>query len=207
MSILGNNELWSSKLALVEGPNDERFLYALLSSLGVSEIQVMPCGGVSGFRPMVQAISSNQLKGGQDLQSILIVRDADDNPAGAAESIENIYRDFGYAIPSSPGVMTSSTPKTGFVIVPGDSASGTLDDVLLNSIHDEDQRILDCVEGYFTCLEADDHPLQVPPSKLKLDSFLSANGHAGRIGDAARAGAFNFSSVALGELRCVLGDM
>src|SRR5258708_735205 len=75
------------KLLAGEGRDETEFFDALLKHLEVTDVQVVDYGGKRKMKDFLAALP--RIPGFAELQSLGITRDADDNPDGARQSIDD----------------------------------------------------------------------------------------------------------------------
>lgn len=175
-------KLESSRLLLVEGKDDQEFFNHLWSSLGPAndKIDVISYDGRDKLRNWLKTVSD--LPGFVELNALGIVRDADDNPSGAFESVRDALRAFFDKQPTDPfefidatfqnaGPFDGQRFSVGIAILPGASRSGELEDLLVDAIDDPER--MACVDEYIHCLESNEIPLE-KPAKTRLQAFLAS---------------------------------
>ena len=72
------------KLLIVEGNHERDFFTAWMKHLGKTDVQVMPIGGKTILASRLTALCKQE--GFDTVVTLVIVRDADDNPAAAFRS-------------------------------------------------------------------------------------------------------------------------
>lgn len=184
--------LTKPKLLLVEGRDDEGLFSALITHLGgMPEIEIRKYFGKDNFRQFIRALLL--VSGFGNVNSIGVIRDADNNADGAFQSVKDSLLSVGLPAPNQPLQNSTGMPTTTIAILPIDQQQGELEDVLLSSV-DTDPAIF-CVNDYITCLE--DRGLTLPNklSKARLHTFLASREEPNLlIGQAARAGYFGWEA-------------
>lgn len=129
-------QIEKTKLVLVEGLDEVNFVGALLRSIGITDIQVWDAQGKT---KMNEALAAIKYAPGFDLvTSIGVIRDADDNPAGAFDSLKAGLRGAGYPVPEHLGVPRTQDGRTASVfILPGNGDAGMLETLIWRSIEAE----------------------------------------------------------------------
>ncbi len=143
------------------------------------------------------------------LRSLSIVRDAETDATAACQSVKGALRDIGLAVPETPCSWTSAGSdkypgiRTGFVLFPSCDANpknGTLEDLCL--------RILPAQEAASVLSAANAVLEQYKPQLPRLhknrlhayfsltDKFVSL-----KVGEAAKAGAFDWSATEIESLK------
>ena len=129
------------RLILVEGGTDANFFEALAQFLGLErDIEIRDYRGKDNLRPFLRALVASS--GFHDVRSVLVTRDADDDPAATRQSVEQAVADAN--IPASVNCR--------ILIMPDDTNAGMLETLCLASV--EDSPVLECVAGFFECLES-----------------------------------------------------
>ena len=102
----------SERLLLVEGPDDQNLLKALIHHWpndAHPDVQFIVAHGVSTFKAKIDAIRIAARRDGRNLRAIGIVRDADQDAAGAWRSERPARRRRGLALSvSDPDVSSSA---------------------------------------------------------------------------------------------------
>ena len=137
-----------SKLLLVEGKDERNLFGALVNHLSLKDIQIIVAGGYTQFQTRLKAIATTP--GWENVQSLGIVRDADNDAEAAFQSICSVLRNRGLPSPLKSAELFVANPSVSILIVPPHSATGMLEDVCLESV--QDNPAISCVNGYFECL-------------------------------------------------------
>ena len=186
-------------LLLVEGDDDRRFFRALAQHLGLAEIAIRTMGGTGNLGDRVEAISAEP--GFKDtVRTFGVVRDADENPAGAFQSVCDALRAADLPVPKRCGEPCGRAPRVSVMILPSQSETGSLEDVLLASVRDD--LAAPCIDGYFDCLKEKGLPAPRQESKARVTAFLASRERAHRLlGEAADAGVWPWGSPAFTPLK------
>lgn len=192
-------------LILVEGKDDKYFVEALIGSLDVSHVQVVDVGGKTKYRSRLAGLV--KAPGfAQTVTSVGVVRDADDDPVAAFQSVGDALRAVGLTSPEKPLVIAGSRPRVMVMIMPGGSQPGMLEDLCLKAVADDPA--LPCVEEFFACVQAARLPLPHNMSKAKAQAFLASREKAGLLlGQAAAKGYWRWDSPAFGDLKAFVQDL
>lgn len=196
-------------LILCEGADAESFFKAFFAhcrKYGKQQIgesfQVFDFGGISELRMKLLAISG--MDNFDNLKSLLIVRDAETNFHSAIASVcgavKNVNERNGknLPIPSVPCAWERGDTSVGFLLFPtcdGNPENGTLEDLCLRLLSEEKSDVI--MEDIDTFLDelTEQRGRQFPHRhKTKLHTYFSVTDEfvTKKIGDAARAGAFNW---------------
>ena len=119
------------KQLLVEGADDRGVFQALLTSMGIDDIEVRSYGGKSNFRGFLRnLIETDEF---EFVQSIGIHRDADLDASGAGQSVRDALRYFGLPIPSKTNKIGRKRgyPNVAYLLVPHGESEGAMEDVVL----------------------------------------------------------------------------
>lgn len=162
----------SAKLLLVEG-KDEVYLFSeLLSDLELmNSIQIFPVGGKDKFPDTMSVLRLRP--DFHQVQSIGIIRDADNDPAAAFQSICSCLQHLRLPVPKAPLLPKAGPPRITVMIVPDIHVKGMLEDVCLNSVSDD--AAMECVEQYFQCLQSHARKLaETALPKARVRAFLAS---------------------------------
>ncbi|MFH1859407.1 MAG: DUF3226 domain-containing protein [bacterium] len=192
-------EMEGKKLLIVEGVEDERFFSVLLKCLQIADIKILPVGGKFRIHDNLRHLALHC-----DFSKVIslgIIRDADDNPSGAFDSVCTALEKAKLPVPQAPLIITEGDLRVGVMILPGKDCSGALEDLCLESVKTD--AVIPCVNGYFECLA--EKGIHVPTdvassanvaiSKAKARVFLaSRKDPEKRLGEAAEAGYWDLDS-------------
>jgi len=159
------------KILLVEGMDEFNLFNELLNELNLRDIQVIEVGGKDKFAKDMPQLPVRT--GFEIVTSIGIVRDADNNPQAAFQSIRGILHSMQYPEPNAPLETAHGSPNITIMIVPDIDKTGMIEDICLNSVADDNAMI--CVNQYFECLELQQRVLaaNVMP-KARVRAFLAS---------------------------------
>ena len=202
----GTVKILKPNLLVVEGEDDAGFFTAFFRHLNLSNIQILPIGGKTKLREALKALVVTP--GFSDVVSLIIVRDADDNPKGAFQSVQDALKSAALPSPEKPFERDGQEPQVMVMILPEEGKAGALEDLCLNSVADDS--IIYCVEKHFSCLEEQEISLPQNPAKAKVQVFLGSQKESGkRLGEAAQAGYWPMDSDAFTQIRkclCEIGE-
>jgi len=91
------NTITATKLPVVEGSHEKDFFKAMWRNLGLTGFQVLPIGGKEGLRLSLASLKNQSAF--PQVTSVVIVRDADDNHAGAFQSVCAALASNGLPVP------------------------------------------------------------------------------------------------------------
>ena len=190
----------SDRLLLVEGRDEVNLFDALMKHCLDAEptVQVIDAGGKDRFPKNLRALST-AARTRPSLCAIGVVRDADDDAAGAFRSVRDHIRNVGYEPPAVHGKFSDATPSIGVFIVPNGEAPGAIESLCRSSREGDD--VSRCVEDYIRCLAEHDAMRSTNVDKTFAHAYLAAMGDpVARIGEGARQGVWDFGSRAFSEL-------
>lgn len=166
-------EITKTKLLLVEGKDEVNFFKALLQKLNKNDdVEIIEVGGKDKFKSEFPAIL-NMPGFSQNVTSIGIVRDADNNYMGAFQSISSLISRNGLTPPVNPDSFNEDPQmKVGIFVMPGDLENGMLEDLCLRT--QSEHPIMQCVETFFQCVAAKDVEQPKNIAKAKSQVFLAA---------------------------------
>jgi hypothetical protein len=154
---------------LVEGSDDVAFFESLAENLALSNIRVEAVSGKYNFREYLK-VFVNQRPGFHEIDVLVIVRDADEQPEGAFQSACGALETVDLAVPDRPFTITGQRPRIAVIILPDADQPGELEDLCLQAL--EDNPIVTCIEKYFQCLEKAKVDLPKKIAKIKIHTFL-----------------------------------
>ena len=124
-----------ANLLVVEGHDDALFFNALAKHLNLGDIQFLPIGGKTKLRENLRVLAISP--GFSDVASLTIVRDADDNPKGAFQSVQDALKSAALPSPEKPFERYGQEPQVMVMILPEEGKAGALEDLCLNSVADD----------------------------------------------------------------------
>ncbi len=136
-------------LLIVEGIDDALFCEAFIRRLNLSAIEIWPIGGKTNLKRNLGLLK--KLSGFAGVIALGIIRDADDNPWGAFESVCQALRESNLPVPGGPGLRSDGVPVVRVMILPDAESPGNLESLCLRSISEDP--VLSCVSRYFECLD------------------------------------------------------
>ena len=202
-----------NKLLLVEGADAYYFCIWACQAFGVEGIQVVDFGGIDDLSFFLELLKT--LPDYEKVRTIAIARDAEKNPSGAIASIKSSLKRAGLPVASKPFEFKGTKPRVAYLTFPGYKInskneitfeSGTLEDLCLATIGQD--VVMECVEEYLKCLGNSGHKIK-HLHKFKVHAYLSGkNEFTGlKIGEAAKAGAWNWDHKKLGPFKNIIRNM
>jgi hypothetical protein len=191
------------KVLAVEGKDEVEFFKALLKHVGITGFEISDVGGKDKFKTKFPALVRRT--GFSDVEVLAVIRDADNDAEGAFKSIRDILRKEGFEPPEDHNRFSHSKPKIGIFIMPGNSDTGMLEDLCLETV--KNHPAMDCVNTFIACVSH----LDAAPgnlAKAKAQAFLAAMRNiVNSVGVAAQKHYWDFDSVALKEIKAFLKNL
>ena len=200
-------EICSDRLLLVEGKDEENLFKALIKQRIGAEagVRIIDAGGVDKFPRNLRAIRT-AARARPTLRAVGVVRDADDDAAGAFGSVCAHLRNTGYAPPAAHGEFSGAVPSIGVFIVPDGAGPGAMETLCRRSVEGTDGA--KCVDAYLECLERHGVMKSNRPDKSFAHAWLAAaRNPVARVGEGALNGVWNFESSAFAPLSRFLRDL
>lgn len=192
-------------LLVVEGKEDELFFTELAKHLGLAHLQVMEIGGKTRLRARLKALFPEN-RDDEQVVSLGVIRDADDSPEGAFDSVKGALDAAGLAVPDTTSLPTGRNPRVSVMILPAPGQKGKLEDLCLRSVMGTCS--MTCVEGHFERLKNQCELVPKDISKAKVEVYLGSQETPDlRLGHAAAKGYWPFDHHAFDRLRCFLGQI
>ena len=202
-------------LVLCEGVDAKFFLIWLLDyykKQGVKafeHIQVEDFGGITQLTDSL-AVWKNISGFRQNIKSLCIIRDAETNFLNSCHSICGSLEKNQFVVPKKAWTVKEDNGfKLAYILFPGTKdnegnyKSGTLEDLCLESLSDANKSKKLEVIDLFIDKASQDFNLQFPRlHKTRLHEFLVMHDKYVdcKIGEAAKAGAFDFENIAVKEI-------
>jgi len=198
-------EINKAKQLLVEGKDAKIFFEALLSNLDITEIQIQNYGGIDELKGFLNQFS--KAPGFQEkVESIGIIRDAENRFKSAFQSIGSALNMAGFSVPQRPQQKTESQPCISVFILPDNKTKGMLE-TLCNRSVDKDPAMV-CVDTYFDCLKENSVKLPKKIEKARLQTFMASKKKVPRlIGIAAKQNIWPWDSPVFENIKQFLSDL
>lgn len=145
-----NNELLlgKSSLLFVEGPDDARFFNAFLAYLQKGSVQVSAVGGKDEFRKALGSVKN--ARNFDQLRRLAAIRDSDEYPQRALQSLQDAVRAAGLPEPVNVGAQADTHPISVYIeLVPGTGQAGSLETLLWELLPDSEK---ECIGKYLGCM-------------------------------------------------------
>lgn len=214
-------EIKMIKLLVVEGNHERDFFKAWLGLLRITDIQVMPIGGKTNLSANLQALVRQQRF--REVVSLVIVRDADDDPGSAFRSVCSALQAVAIApLPAASWAWhtlanprnTAVQMKACVLVLPDASSNGALEELLMQTVAGDPMYgdAVGLISGAVAKLSQPTSPRQPPPAhrhgKARAHAFLSTFEAPDKDqGKAAASGVWDFAHPALNPLEQMLRAM
>jgi len=185
-------------LVIVEGPDDQRFFQAFARHIGLPDIQCEYIEGRTNLRGVLKTLSTTP--GHDKLTSLGVVRDADEDPDAALQSIRDALKAAWLPVPKKVLAPVGEAPRVTVMILPGRGRPGMLETLCLEAVaHDP---AMACVDGYFECLEARGLATPTNMAKARVHTFLASRKEPElRLGEASDKGYWPWEAEAFEQVR------
>lgn len=191
-----------SRVLLVEGKDEERFLKPLVQQLEDVCLQVLPLGGKGSLRRNLGFLQDRFRQSGLACDAVGVLRDADDDAERAYKSVRDSLLDAGWAPPSRHGEVRAGTPSVGIFIVPDGSAAGAMETLCRRSV--EATEAGGCATEYLACLRKARSGIArsvVSGDKAYVHAYLaSGEDPVVRLGEGAEQGVWDYNHAAFSPL-------
>lgn len=200
-------ELKKNKVILTEGNDAYYFCIWALEAYKIEDVQVIDFGGNEQLSNFLM-LFKNVLPGSDDVEKILILRDAETDAKAAQDKIKSDLLNAGYPVPSAPYLFSGNPLQIAYGLFPGIEidgtlVNGTLEDLCLATV--EEDPTIPHIDSLISFFKEEQVKLR-HPHKTKLHAYLSfKDGFVGmKLGEAARANAFNWQHPAMSNLNKIL---
>jgi hypothetical protein len=197
------DKIRKNKVLIVEGADECNFFKVLLSLMNITDVEIQDMGGIRQFNINMSALVS--ARGFDDVHTIAIVRDAENNPQGAFSSVCDCMSELGYTVPRVVETFTNENPRIGVYITPGNSSNGMLEDLCLSTV--SDHPIMSDLDEFMDKVMML-NPCPNNPSKAKNQIFLASMPEiVCNAGLGARKKYWNFESSTLDNLKTFIENL
>lgn len=167
----GQRQIAAAKQLLAEGRDAEKFLQALIRTIGRDDLQVQNYGGVDELHGFLKAlVRTREFR--EKVNSLGIIRDAERDPAAAFQSVCGALRNAELPVPPRPETTAGRTLRVSVLILPRADQPGMLETICLEAI--ADQPVMKCIEEFFACVQKTGGSLPANLDKAKVHAFLSS---------------------------------
>ena len=179
------------KLLLVEGRDEELVLGALLRHLGIYDVQVQNYGGKNRLGYFLATVTGEP--NFDQIQSLGIVRDADDDARSALESVQGSLRNVGLSVPETFLDPVGNAPAVSVFIMPDNDGPGALERLCLNAWAEDPA--MPCVDAFMQCVQDNVDMTPNAADKARVHAFLASRETPDlRLGLAAQQGYLPWNS-------------
>lgn len=203
-------EIKQPKLLLVEGADALYFFIWACEAFGVHDVQVMDFGGIKDLTEYLKTLP--MVSGYEQVKTIVIARDAENDPAVAVSNVKRALQQANLPVPSNSFEFAGSSPRVAFMIFPGATTDvdgnimlspGTLEDLCLEIV--KDCSTFECVDQFIQCLQSKGQDIK-RLHKTKLHTYLSGNNDfvGLKIGEASKAGDWDWSHSKIDPFRQII---
>ena len=196
---------------LCEGIDTENFLISYLNSSALEynnnfseTVQTFDFGGISDLDTYI--LNLKNMEGFNRTKRLMILRDAENDVDQAIRMIKNALRRAELPVPSECNSWENvSELKVAFTLMPLCSSTpeaGALEDLCWKILIDN-YSVKDDVQAFVSEVKIKHNSIRSHEHKSKIHTFFSVNENliSLKIGEAAKAGAFNWSSPHLESLK------
>ena len=214
-----NKRIKKQYLILCEGIDSQNFLIAYLNSDALKydsrfrdDIQILDFGGINNLENFIQNLKN--MEHFDIVNRLLVVRDAETDGQKAISMIRKSLEKADLPVPNGCHQWSDENEeiKTAFTLMPSCNAepiSGALENLcwkiikndLNGKIRNDVQKFVDYMDNTYNSIKPHEH-------KSKLHTYFSVNVQyiSHKIGEAAKAGAFDWNSPDLNALKKLLED-
>ena len=185
------------KQLLVEGRDEEEFFRSFLRNLRIEDVQPQGYGGKDNLGNFLEDLVDTA--DFYQVESIGIVRDADNSAASALQSVQGHLRAVGLPVPQTYLVPSENAPITSVFVMPDNSAEGALERLCLTVLSEDPA--MKCVEDFLRCVTANVTAQPRPQDKARIHAFLASREDPElRLGEAAQRGYIPWNHSAFTQL-------
>lgn len=207
-----NNRILKPYVILCEGIDDQNFLIEYLNSNELSsdqrfsqDIQVFRVDGIYNLPTYLE--NFRKYDGFSSVRRLMVIRDADENVQNSAGMVQAALRKSGFNVPERCNQWTdnSDSVSTGYTLMPScssESVPGAIEDLCWSILIDDNDQMREDIKQFVTGIRNRYHTIHAHENKSRLHTYFSVNENliSMKIGEAAKAGAFNWQSERLNAL-------
>jgi len=187
-------------LLIVEGKDEENLFQKFIEIMNIANLQVLGIGGKNELRRNLELVVNDPLF--RKIQTISVIRDADDDPRAAFQSVRDALKHYKLAAPPKPLELAPGRPMVQVMILPDAKNKGALETICMESVKNDPATA--CVEKYIECLEKTGIPLP-RKDKSRANAFISSREYPDcRVGESAQKGYWNLRSRAFKPIKTFL---
>lgn len=195
-------EITKPKLLVGEGIEEEQLFRELIKNIlpNNSDILITSYGGKYNLAKFLKALPL--IPNFQELESLGITRDADNSIQSAFDSVCSALKNNNLPAPrklNNPTAINNNL-KVSIFFLPDNQKEGMLEDLCLQSV--EDDLGMSCVDSYFECINNKARRQPKNMAKARLHAWLASKKISDkRLGEAAKAGYWDFENSAFNKLK------
>lgn len=167
-----HKRIYHGDIIIVEGKTDAAFLK------GFTAKNIIEIGGYDNLKFELQSIN-NQPENLENINSLLVIVDADDDINIRKLDLIQIFDDNGLKLPDNYQFGTKVSIKgitVGIFIMPDNSSNGSLETLVLQSV--KSTQLLPCIDGAIACRNHSTKPFNQNTTtnqidKTKLEFYIS----------------------------------
>ena len=144
----------------------------MLRSWDIDGVQVIEVGGKFKFKSALQTVMDDATSMRIDLSAIGVMRDADDHPERAFQSVTDALRSLDLPAPGSHGAFAQGSPSVGVFILPDGDSPGAVEDLCWQAVKDTPAG--QCSTTYLECLEELGALTSKNTAKTLVHTYLAA---------------------------------
>ena len=185
---------------LVEGNDQRNFFEEFVRHLSLTNVQIQNFGGVTELRGFLLALANDDAFR-EIVESVGIVRDAEESAAGAFQSVAGALKNANLPEPKGPEEINSDSSGLAatVLILPDGTRKGMLETLLCETF--ANTSIGDCIDAFFNCVEASHEPTK-RPDKARARAFLTTRPEPHfSVGVATKAGYWDLDHGAFENVR------
>jgi len=185
---------------IVEGADEVNLFRKLRNSMGVEKLQILGVGGKDKIRVDLELIANDLKQETPLVASIGIIRDADQDPKAAFQSVQAALKKWDLPVPNQVLEPAGERPCVRIMILPGFNRKGSLETLCIKSVgHDP---AATCVEEYVQCLRKNKIKLPANLDKTRAYTFMASRQvPEDEIGVGAQKSYWNLDSSAFDEVK------
>jgi len=185
------------KFVFCEGKDDELVISCLAREL-MLDVTIEQYGGKDNLKHFLQGLSKRPEFARQEVKSMAILRDADENLSAAFASVRDTLRQNNFEAPDANEAFTEKPMKVGVFIV-GVDGRGMVEDLCLKTVCHRTE--FECVETFSRCI-AQNVGRKALTSKEKVRVWMAwQEDYDSRVGKAATKGYWPWDSPAFDGLK------
>lgn len=143
-----------NKLLLVEGKDEETFFKVLLQEHEINDVQIIPTAGRDQLNNSY-LMALQETSGFDELISLAIIQDADENADTRFQSICDHLRNSHLNFPDQVSTFTSQGQnlRIGIFIIPDGKNKGMLESLCLSTVIKDNETMTRCFNDFTDCLK------------------------------------------------------